>query len=96
MTKLYVNDEIARFDGTFLLYIRNFVETQYLSQIRLIYLNLTDNISPFLQIFASTPVYVVGEATGELARCELACSPVGGQAGSARDLVQFIIEHHRD
>jgi hypothetical protein len=51
---------------------------------------------PFLQIFACTPVYVVGEATGELARRELACSPVGEQAGSARDLAQFIIEHHRD
>ncbi len=41
-------------------------------------------------------MYVVGEATGELARRELTCSPVGGQAGSARDLAQFIIEHHRD
>jgi hypothetical protein len=81
----------------FLLFLRIFVDQQYFLQIRLVNLNLTDNVSPFfLQIFACTPVYVVGEATGELARRELACSPVGGQAGSARDLAQFIIEHHRD
>ena len=57
----------------------------------------TDNTLSPQVLVSSGPVYVVGEATGELARRELACpQPVGGQAGCAQALAAYIIQHHAD